>query len=323
MPSSSSGFETENPCLWLTCDGEGNQVEFILSELEDDGNPCTTDMCSSDGTPMHTPVAPNSPCDTGQGQIVERCTADGQCIECDDGDDCTAEDCSSGSVVSTPEPIGKSCGGNSGGECDGQGQCRGCKDPSTNQILPEGTICVDGGKLGTCDAVGTCVTFCQPLPAPEACPDNGIGEPNNGQGQAYSFGNISDSDGAGKQICGVLKGGDVDWYTYTGIDGFASVVDRVFQAWSSDEELRICFYFTCLQGTASFSCDAANGEQPSTAPNGAPGCCVEEPFVPGQTIGPGSSFDCAGVNDDDANVWMSVELLSGGPCAPYMLKFHY
>ena len=156
------------------------------------------------------------------------------------------------------------------------------------------------------------------------CPDTGPGEPNNNtQATAFSFGQISDSDGSGKLVCGVVKGADVDWYMYTGIDGFLSVVDRVFQAWSSDDTVKLCFYFQCLAGTASFSCNAAKGEQASTAPNGAPGCCVEKTFSLGSYVGPGSSFDCAGVGDDDANVWMSVERINGGECVPYALGFHY
>ena len=153
---------------------------------------------------------------------------------------------------------------------------------------------------------------CQELTA--ACEEIGPGEPTNDmQLTAHSFGSISDADSAGKAPCAVLKGGaDVDWYTYAGVDNAFSVVDP-YRKVSSDLKTRLCVYLQCTAGTATFTCPA--GSMDDTAPLGQKGCCSEGPMQ--------LSFDCAGVNDDDASVWLKVENPDALACVPYQLSFHY
>jgi hypothetical protein len=153
---------------------------------------------------------------------------------------------------------------------------------------------------------------CQELTA--ACEEIGPGEPTNDtQATAHSFGKISDADSAGKDVCAVLKGtADVDWYTYSGVDNAFSVVDPLRKV-SSDLKTRLCVYLKCTAGTTSFSCPA--GSTNDTAPLGQQGCCSEGEID--------LSFDCAGVQDDDANVWLKVENPDALACVPYLLSFHY
>jgi hypothetical protein len=153
---------------------------------------------------------------------------------------------------------------------------------------------------------------CQQLTA--ACEDIGPGEPTNeAQVTAHSFGTISDLDSSGKDVCAVLASPtDVDWYTYKGVDNAFSVVDP-FRKVNADQKTRLCVYLQCTAGTTSFTCPA--NATPDTAPLGQQGCCSEGSI--------GLSFDCNGVSDDDASVWLKVENPDSLACVPYQLSFHY
>src|SRR5262249_44805987 len=68
---------TTGDCKGLQCDGAGNtQVFNDNGDLPVDGNPCTTDECSS-GTPSHRPVASGMGCG---GSLI--CDGASNCVQC-------------------------------------------------------------------------------------------------------------------------------------------------------------------------------------------------------------------------------------------------
>ncbi|MFN8546138.1 MAG: putative metal-binding motif-containing protein [Candidatus Binatia bacterium] len=98
----------------------------------DDGNVCTTDSCSPPTGCVHTPVAgccvtdvdclDNDPCTTNERCVGTTCHASP--MDCDDGNVCTMDSCSSSSgCVHTPVIDGTSCA--DAAACDGLETCAG------------------------------------------------------------------------------------------------------------------------------------------------------------------------------------------------------
>lgn len=133
-------------CLRLQChDGILNEVPDAT--LADDGNPCTQDLCRTDGTIDSQPLEPGSPCGY-DGE--DYCDAYGVCQECpEDYDDCTIEDCSSGELVVEHLGPGDACG--EGSVCSPLGECFYCDDG--NACTTE--VCDTGERVTTTVAAGT------------------------------------------------------------------------------------------------------------------------------------------------------------------------
>lgn len=74
-------------CRALVCDGSGGAVYVAVSDdVEDDGNPCTKDVC--DGM---SPAHQNKPLDTLCSEGV--CDGAGLCVECNHGSQCASGSC--------------------------------------------------------------------------------------------------------------------------------------------------------------------------------------------------------------------------------------
>jgi len=155
-------IQVAGDCAKLVCTGQYDPITVAdPSDLADDFNECTVDACGDDG-PTFTPLPAGNVCgDHGA------CTAAGDCVQCDDGNPCTHEECSSGAlVVTSTDPPGTQCGANS--VCSPTGECIECTDydPCTTEecstgvvvptgVLPPGAACGDGEY---CDAAGSCLT---------------------------------------------------------------------------------------------------------------------------------------------------------------------
>lgn len=74
-------------CRSLICDGNGGaQYAEAPDDIEDDGNPCTKDVC--DGMePVHQNKAPDTLCAEGV------CDGNGLCVECNHGSQCASGSC--------------------------------------------------------------------------------------------------------------------------------------------------------------------------------------------------------------------------------------
>ena len=136
----------------------------------DDDDPCTADSCGLGGC-VHVVTAGSTcddrePCTTG-----DVCRADGRCsgtaLDCNDGNDCTANTCVAGACQSSPRAgactLPHASGSCAGGDCMVTGcdagfldctSAAGCETPfSTSACGACGVAC---GVLESCDSAGRC-----------------------------------------------------------------------------------------------------------------------------------------------------------------------
>jgi triacylglycerol lipase len=117
---------------------------------EEDGNPCTRDLCNANGVCIHPPEPPGT-----------------ECPEWDDGTVCTREECLEGTCQHPLEPEGKPCPDEDDGnectneECDAYGVCQ-------HPPVQDGMYCEADLDLCTDDSCqsGVCVSI------PKDCDDD-------------------------------------------------------------------------------------------------------------------------------------------------------
>ncbi len=168
--------QTPGNCQRNICDGSGEiTTESDDADVDDDGNPCTTDSCL-DGAPEHVAV----PAGTACGGVSNVCTEDSQCVDC-----LTDLDCE-GLELCTPEfncvppacddnlqnglETDTDCGGPSCGGCELTQDCNlssdclsgvctngVCSPSCTDGFENQGESDVDcGGPCGDCEVGGGC-----------------------------------------------------------------------------------------------------------------------------------------------------------------------
>ncbi|WP_437677109.1 hypothetical protein [Sorangium sp. So ce131] len=112
-------------CRRLVCDGDGAQVALPADEPEDDGNPCTDDLCQ-EAMPAHPPRAgetcPGGVCDAGGRCVPRMCAGD---LDCGISTECYRYTCQDGLCMEGPAPAGTSCNALQD-QCDGAGSCVDC-----------------------------------------------------------------------------------------------------------------------------------------------------------------------------------------------------
>jgi hypothetical protein len=122
---------------------------------------------------------------------------------------------------------------------------------------------------------------------------------------------ISDCDGAGGTLTGVIGPGDVDLHAYFGNDKIGCIVNAT--ATTKDTGYRLCVFVQCAGGAATELKSCKSGTK-ATGPGGLQGCCVEAP---------GSAevqHNCPGL-DDSAGVYMQIDQASA--CADYSVDYHF
>lgn len=193
-----------------------------------------------------------------------------------DDNDCTLDSCTAGEPTFATKPVHSPCGPMGANFCHSDASCQACKE------------------------VG------------DACEDFGA-EPHETQATAHSLGEITDADASGSFACGtVVGGGDVDWYTFSGVDAFLNMVDPSRTLVTENDAGRLCVYLQCDNGQTTVSCGA--NDTADTAPLGQKGCCGYG------TVSPG--LNCAGL-DDSAKVWIKVDNPDMLACVPYRLDYHF
>lgn len=132
--------QTPGDCVDATCDGAGGVVpQPNDTDLEDDGDDCTTDTCL-DGLPVHTLVAAGGTC---MGN--KYCAADGSCVECLVNAHCASQICDATLQCSTAQCNDSvKNGAETAVDCGG-GTCAPC---ATGQACLAGTDCVGGTCTG-------------------------------------------------------------------------------------------------------------------------------------------------------------------------------
>jgi len=139
------------------CNGKDDDCDGLTDEaLCDDGNPCTTGSCNTDGSCKQTHLD-NVPCDDGsvctQTDVCNFASCvGGNALACDDGNVCTKNACDKKSGCAFPP---------ASGVCDDGNQC------TINDVCSEG-VC-NGGGPKTCNDNNPCtLDKCDPL-KPKGC----------------------------------------------------------------------------------------------------------------------------------------------------------
>lgn len=266
-------------CQTLACEGEVCKHEELPpgTMVDEQYGDCRALVC--DGMGGFEEVLADDPPSEPRGNCTKSiCDASGDAALAvdpsdapNDGLECTFDACVDGAPTSTPMAINSRCSGD--GYCDLVGQCRDC---------PSHDPCVDDGP-----------------------------EPNNSQGSATQLGQITDKDGDGGTVCGVLGSvDDVDWFVFGGEDVPLGVVDPT-RTLIATAGARLCVYAHCESGGTSVGCFL---DTPDTAPGGDKGCCGVG------TVSP--NINCDGL-DDSATVWIKVEHTNGLACEEYQLDYHF
>jgi hypothetical protein len=169
-------LQAGSDCKTNVCDGQGGITTVANdSDLQDDGNPCTTDSCSG-GNPVHAPVAQGTNCG---GAFI--CNATGSCVGCNSNGDCPGanNECQSqvcaGNVCTTQyQPSGTPVGVQASGDCT-KSACDGAGNLVA--MIDDGDVPVDGNAC-TSDVCSSGTGSNPPANAGAICPGgvcNGAG----------------------------------------------------------------------------------------------------------------------------------------------------
>jgi hypothetical protein len=176
-------------------------------------------------------------------------------------------------------------------------------DPGQIDCVCDGDTCAEGLA---CEE-GICV--------PGLACDGDLGEPDDTEPDAQDLGEIDDDDANTVDADGVLSGaGDVDWYTYRGLDTFGHVAEPTVKVTSS-AAVRVCQFIECDEGGAvGTEITCPDGTQTALSGGLRPGCCGGATF----TV---SDFNCAG-SSDDIRVYVRIDKPSQDECVEYGLVAH-
>lgn len=174
--------QTPGDCKKDVCNGQG-QVSTILdaNDVQDDGNPCTSDSCSN-GSPAHNDTAAGAPCGPNGDKV---CDGSGACVEClmasscpGQDDECQSRTCTNGTCGKSFQPSGTMVSVQASGDCkksvcDGSGGITAAPDdadvqddgnPCTTDSCSGGSPVHDPVAAGTtcgpskmCNGSGACV----------------------------------------------------------------------------------------------------------------------------------------------------------------------
>jgi hypothetical protein len=218
--------------------------------------------------------------------------------------DCTTLTCDGVSLVAAALP-------DAGDLVDDDNECtfESC-DPSGEPMV---ALAEDGAECGqerVCQS-GACTLTCVPQ-EPDACGDEGVGEPTNDTYEGAS------QHARGQSECAFLDGADVDWWTFYGDDD-SFVSDELYAGLESDaEHVEVCAYVACHNGG-----DAVGDCSGTPAPEGGPGnggCCWS---------GKPGSLDiwwdmyCTDTAEDAGTFFISVRSPGADACEPYVLWATY
>lgn len=123
-------------CRGIVCDSAGGELEVEMSsDIEDDSNPCTQDLCKL-AEPVHEAIL-GKPCGT------DVCNAQGECVECVQDTDCASEVCKDEACA--PATCSDNTKNGSETDTDCGGACAGCL---TGKACEFDTDC----KSGVCES---------------------------------------------------------------------------------------------------------------------------------------------------------------------------
>ncbi len=174
-----------------------------------------------------------------------------------------------------------------------------------------------------------------PIPVPLVCESIDV-EPNDSRALAVKLKDLSDCDlGIDSSLGGALAGdGDVDYFTFRGIDKTLCYADPKVQLLSDDFEA--CIFVACSQGTTVLwdedeDGDTCNGGTETWIDSGTTkGCCVTKKGGEARV-----EYSCTklGGLDDSADIYLRVrsltppqnaeEAATAGECRDYYIEYRF
>lgn len=146
-----------------------------------------------------------------------------------------------------------------------------------------------------------------------ACEDPGP-EPNEDESSAVEQDEQACDADTASTFDGVLDGpGDVDWHTFHGswVCGQPNPAPEL--TLTASEDIRLCAYAECDQGTADVTClDNATDDD---SPDGRPGCCAMGSL--------GFGLNCAGAGDESADIYVRLDQAPEGACVDYSVDYTF
>lgn len=139
----------------------------------DDNNPCTVDACDmTTGRCVFTPAPNDTPCDDGDFcSVADRCIA-GRCVagaprDCNDGNSCTVDFCSSSARMCLHQPRPNGAGCDDGNRCTSADRCVNAVCVGIPRTCNDGNVCT----IDRCEpSTGACVFI--PTAEGVLCNDN-------------------------------------------------------------------------------------------------------------------------------------------------------
>ncbi len=180
-----SNEQTAQDCYVMVCDGSGNKVTRVdANDGPADGNPCTRDSCTAEGSPTYPPEAAGAPCSDGENDMCDGlgtckksngkpCTSDDECVNahCTDGVCCenacdtpcstcnlsplTAGTCTSSPSGQADANASAPCTGAS--VCDGNGSCK----KNDGQACTGAVDCLHGNCVDNVCCESACMATCK------------------------------------------------------------------------------------------------------------------------------------------------------------------
>jgi MYXO-CTERM domain-containing protein len=163
------GDQTDDDCANPgTCDASGTCLSNDESDgttCTDDGNECTADQCTT-GVCTHPDLTAGAACGDGTDDDCanpDTCDGAGACLSndeadgtscTDDGNDCTADACTSGVCEHPALSVGTACGDGTDSDCLNPDTCDGAGACQSNDES-DGTACTSDGNDCTGDVCGS------------------------------------------------------------------------------------------------------------------------------------------------------------------------
>lgn len=163
--------QSPGDCKKTVCNGGGGVAQDVDDgDVQQDGNPCTTDTCSN-GAIVHAPVAASTDCGA-----PKKCDAAGNCAGCFTAADCAGQDnacqtraCTSGICGFSYVPSGTPVAAQTSGDC----KTNVCDGAGNVTVALEGGDLASDGNECTTDVCSNGVPSYPPSPAGSACSSGG------------------------------------------------------------------------------------------------------------------------------------------------------
>ncbi|MCY0987878.1 hypothetical protein OV203_12135 [Nannocystis sp. ILAH1] len=286
----------------------------------------TAAACNADPLPSVTDGASETGTETGTGTDTDTDTSTTATPTTTQSDDLCVPGSSAGCTCPNGNMGSQEC--NADGKSYGMCECEGGGSNSNSDGTLEPTSTSTDGVTTTTTTEGTTTeeTTTEGTSSTETgedtttegvtCDDPGP-EPNNSEANAIDLG----EQGCGamaETVEGVLDGeDDIDWFSYHGVwNGLCIVGPNTRHTLTASDDVRLCVFADCDQGSADFNCP--NGTTETDSPSGGhPGCCGEG------VMNLNFNFGCGLLNPNNARLFIRVDQAPADACVEYSVDYDY